>query len=124
MLNLVLIICTLICAFFIARYFVFKTQVSEKGAADVIARKLKTSPVMAELSRLTEENMVMRNLLIDMVENETSGPSSTAHLQRVERERLFMVAKQRRREIVGEAIYLIRQSKGPLSQEDETKIVS
>ncbi len=65
-------LCVLISAFFIGRFFTAKARLVEKTIEETIERKLSKSPIHAELLRLREENGVMRNLLIDMVENEAS----------------------------------------------------
>ncbi|MGZ9719524.1 hypothetical protein [Rhizobium miluonense] len=108
---LILTLCAVVCTFFITRFFAVKTRLAEKAVDDMIGLKLKASPLIGELERLKEENGVMRNLLIDMIENEASVPPANVAVTEAERARAIIVARQRRREIFGEAIYVIRQAK-------------
>ena len=110
MLYLVPALCIVVCAFFIARYFAVKTRHVEKAIDETIARKLATSALNVELSRLKEENGVMRNLLIDMVENEGSVSAVGPAMSAAERTRVMNDRTQRRREIFGEAIFALQQT--------------
>lgn len=122
MLYLILTLCAVVCTFFIARFLAIKTRLAEKAVDDVIALKLKTSPLIGELDRLREENGVIRNLLMDMIENEASVPPANVTLTEAERTRAIIIARQRRREIFGEAIYLIRHTNGSRSLNSKSRI--
>jgi hypothetical protein len=96
------------------RLLVVKTRLAEKSIDAAIARRLRTSPVTAELRDLRELNGVMRNLLADLVENEDIRPPSTDDaLPRQDRKRLLAMREARRREIFAEALVLLRQT-GPV----------
>lgn len=108
-LSLSLSLSIIVCTFFVARFLAAKTRLVKKGIDATIARKLSTSPVSAEMRRLTEENGVLRNLLIDMVENEASVPQQT--LETTNEVELALEARtRRRREIFGEAVFTLQQS--------------
>jgi hypothetical protein len=109
MLYLSLSLSIIVCAFFVARFLAAKTRLVEKDIDATIARKLSTSPVSAEMRRLTEENGVLRNLLIDMVENEASVPRQTS--ETANEVKLAIEARtRRRREIFGEAVFTLQQA--------------
>lgn len=109
MLHLSLSLSIIICTFFVARFLAAKTRLVERDTDATIARKLKTSPINVELERLTEENGVLRNLLIDMVENEASVPRQTPDT--TNEVNLAMKARmQRRREIFGEAVFNLQKA--------------
>lgn len=107
---MILALCAVVCTFFIARLLAAKTRFVEKAIEQAIARKLSTAAPMIELDRLREENGVMRNLLIDMVENEGSAGSAKSDISSAERAVALSARMQRRREIFGEAIYLLQQA--------------
>lgn len=109
MLYFALALCILTSAFFIGRFFATKTRLVEKSIDETIERKLSTSPIRAELLRLREENGVMRNLLIDMVENEASL-AGAARMPEMERTRAENARSLRRREVFGEAILVLQQT--------------
>ncbi len=106
----ILSLCAVVCTFFIARFLAAKTPFVEKAIEDTIARKLSTAPLKIELDRLREENDVMRNLLIDMVENEGVSGSAKSQMSAAESKQAMNARMQRRREIFGEAIYLRQQT--------------
>ena len=109
MLHLSLSLSIIICTFFVARFLAAKTRLVERDTDATIARKLKTSPINVELERLTEENGVLRNLLIDIVENEASVPRQTPDT--TNEVNLAMKARmQRRREIFGEAVFNLQKA--------------
>jgi len=115
----VLAVCVLTITFFVARYLAAKARLAEKAIDDAISRKLASSPVNYDFTRLSEENSVMRNLLLDLVENEGSvaiamAPDAAA--------RAFNLRTQRRREIFGEAVFLLQQTAKPRSQSSNTEI--
>ncbi|WP_426122806.1 hypothetical protein [Pararhizobium sp. PWRC1-1] len=109
MLYLSISLSIIICTFFIARFLAATTRLVEKDINATIARKLSTSPVSADMRRLTEENGVLRNLLIDMVENEASVPRQTS--ETANEVKLAIEARtRRRREIFGEAVFTLQQA--------------
>lgn len=109
MLYLSLSLSIIICTFFVARFFAAKTRYMENDIDATIARKLSTSPVSVEMRRLTEENGVLRNLLIDMVENEASVPRQTSKTAN-EVDLAMKARTERRREIFGEAVFTLQQA--------------
>jgi hypothetical protein len=109
MLYLLLAFFLLTSTFFIGRYFAAKTRLVEKTIEETIERKLSVSPMNIELVRLREENGVMRNLLIDMVENEASLPVA-AKMSEVQRNRAINARTKRRKEVLGEAILVLQQA--------------
>jgi hypothetical protein len=96
---------------FAARFFATKTRLVEKTIEETIARKLASSPLQVELVRLREENGVMRNLLIDMVENEASLAHAT-QMSEAEKTRAMAARTHRRRELFGEAIAALQKPGG------------
>lgn len=109
MFYLFLALCVLISTFFIGRFFAAKTRLVETAIEKTIERMLSTSPMNSELVRLREENGVMRNLLIDMVENEASLAGAT-RMSEIERNRAVNARTVRRKEVFGEAILLLQQA--------------
>ncbi|UIK14480.1 hypothetical protein LZK80_36800 (plasmid) [Rhizobium leguminosarum] len=63
----------------------------------------------------------MRNLLIDMVENETSL-SQTTHMSKVDKARAENSRRLRRREIFGEAIFTLQHTQNAKSTAPYLKI--
>ncbi|MBB6488803.1 hypothetical protein [Rhizobium lusitanum] len=117
-----LTLCAVVCTFVIARFFAVRTRLAEKAIDRVIDQRLRASPLIGELERLKEDNGVMRNLLIDMIENEVSVPPANIAATQAERAHAIIVARQRRREIVGEAIHVVRQAKEAPDLLSETKV--
>jgi hypothetical protein len=109
MLYLCLALCAMIFTFFVGRFLSAKTRLVETTIDDTIARKLSASPISIELARLKEENGVMRNLLIDMVENEASLAQAT-NLSEADKVRAMNSRTLRRREIFGEAIFALQHT--------------
>ncbi|MBY5667379.1 hypothetical protein HFO33_34285 [Rhizobium leguminosarum] len=109
MLYLCLALCAMFLTFSVGRYLAARTRLVEKTIEETIARKLSVSPINIELARLKEENGVMRNLLIDMVENETS-PSQTTQMSTADKARAENSRRLRRREIFGEAIFTLQHT--------------
>jgi hypothetical protein len=122
MLYLIPVLCIVVCTFFVVRYFAAKTRCIEKAIDKTIAHKLSISGPGAELSRLSEENGVMRNLLIDMVENEASVPTANSNPLSVEQARAINARTRRRREIFGEAIFVLQQTEKSPSRDHDLKI--
>ena len=110
MFYLVLGLCAVIVTFFVAQYFAAKTRLVEKAINETIARKLLTSKHSTELNRLREENTVMRNLLMDMLENEASLATANRNISSSEKQRIAGSIAQRRREIFAEAMFTLRHS--------------
>ncbi len=109
MLSSVIALCAVVVTFSIARYFVAKSRLVDTKLDEIISQKLSQSEYVRELSRLREENGVMRNLLIDMVENEAL-PTDTAKMSEPERTRVMKARIQRRREVFGEALLTLKQT--------------
>lgn len=108
MLYVTISLCVIVCTFFIGRFFAAKTRLVEKDNDEAIIRKLSASPMNIELRRLREQNGVMRNLLIDMLENEGSvAPASTVTAD--DQARAMKARIERRREIFGEAVFALQQ---------------
>jgi hypothetical protein len=108
MLLLSLSLCAMVCTFVVARFFAVKTRFVEKNIDAAITRKLSASPFNVEINRLREQNGVMRNLLIDMLENEGTVVLD-ATTTPAEQERAMKARIQRRREIFGEAVFALQQ---------------
>ncbi|WP_017965648.1 hypothetical protein [Rhizobium leguminosarum] len=114
MLYLCLAVCAMFLTFSVGRYLSARTRLVEKTIDETIARKLSMSPIQIELARLKEENGVMRNLLIDMVENETSI-SQTTQMSTADKARAENSRRLRRREIFGEAIFTLQHTQNTQS---------
>ena len=110
MTSIIIVLCAALCAFSIARYFAARTRLVEKKIDEAIARKLRASPVLTEMQEIREANAVMRNLLIDMVENEASA--APTDIQTADQERAYKLRHQRRREIFGEAVFVLQRTEG------------
>lgn len=94
-----------------ARYLVVKTRLMEKSIDQAIGRRLQMSPIMIETRDLREANGIMRNLLVDFVENEDFTASNLdGGAGPREKKRLLMSREARRREIYAEASVFLRQS--------------
>ncbi|NKL21816.1 hypothetical protein [Rhizobium leguminosarum] len=109
MLPILLVICAAISTFFIARFFAARTRLSEKAIEQMISEKLAESPLTVQLAHLREENGVMRNLLIDMVENEASL-ATAAEMTEFQRSQAVISRTVRRRELFGEALLVLRKT--------------
>lgn len=111
MFYLVLSLCAVTVTFFVSRYLVLKARLVEKNINEVIARKLLESKHTEELNRHREDISVMRNLLIDMVENEASLAGVDENTPAEERARRFNARTVRRRELFGEALAVLQKAK-------------
>jgi hypothetical protein len=89
-------------------YLLLKMRQVDSAIERAISRKLADSPPMKELRQLREENRVMRNLLMDMVENEASIAGMNMETPDAERARLMAIRGQRRREIFGETLFVLQ----------------
>lgn len=107
-LYLCLALCAMSLTFSVGRYLSAKTRLVQKTIDETIARKLSVSPIKIELARLKEENGVMRNLLTDMVENETSL-AQASYMSEADKARAIDSRTSRRREIFGEALLALRR---------------
>lgn len=114
MFYVVLSLCAVICTFFFSRHQAVKTRLVEKNINEVIARKLLTSKHSVELNRLRDENGVMRNLIIDMVENEASLMGISDKTPAEEATRRVNARGQRRRELFAEAVVVLDRVKKPM----------
>ncbi|MBY3417061.1 hypothetical protein HFN87_27770 [Rhizobium laguerreae] len=123
MLYLCLALCAVISTFFVGRFLSAKTRLVEKSIDETIARRLSVSPITTELAALKEENGVMRNLLIDMVENETSL-SQTTPMSKADKARAENSRRLRRREIFGEAIFTLQRTQDTQRSAPYSKIRS
>ncbi|MBY5537712.1 hypothetical protein HFO58_31980 [Rhizobium leguminosarum] len=117
--------CLALCAMFltysVGRYLSARTRLVDKTIEETIARRLSVSALMIELARLKEENGVMRNLLIDMVENEALL-SETAHMSKADKARASNLRTLRRREIFGETIFTLQRTQNTAITEPYSKI--
>jgi hypothetical protein len=112
MLMVIAAISFILVAVLAARWLMAKVRLTERSIDEVIARRLRSSPAMAEMRDLRELNGVMRNLLTDMVENEGLASSRTdGELAPAERKRLLASRDARRREIYAEASVLLRHTR-------------
>lgn len=112
MLPLVIVVCILVTTYFCARYYVVKARLMSNELDKVIADKLAQSDHRRLVARLEEENSIMRNLLLDMVENNTNTRILTAESP-MEKLRLQADRMNRNREIVAEAAFVLRHSLSP-----------
>jgi hypothetical protein len=109
MLSVVGIGCLITATMALVHYLMTKSRLADTEMERVIAKKLSTSSVMTELVRLREDNAVMRNLLIDLVENETSTAARMTAASPTEQRQHGSVRLQRFREILAEAAYLLQR---------------
>ncbi len=123
MLTITIAVSALLSTVFAGRYFITKNRLSEKAIEQVIANKLAKSPLVREIESLREENGVMRNLLIDIVENEASL-ANAAEMTDAQRSHALKARTQRRRELFGEALLAIRMSQPSFNLTQKTRIDS
>ncbi len=107
----VIALCVIVATLFFARHHAIKTRLVEKEIDKVIARKLAASDFVLELSRLREENAVMRNLLMDLVENESESPMSQPNASKEDLLRSRNTKVQRYREILAESLHVLKSSR-------------
>jgi hypothetical protein len=108
MFYVVLGLCAFVFTASLVGYWQEKTRLADQDLNKVIEGKFLTSKHMVELNRLQEENVVLRNLLKDMVENEASVAVVLHHTPTADKSRLFTARDQRRREIFGEAMHFLQ----------------
>jgi len=110
MLYVLIAMSAIVASFFVCRYYAAKTRLVEKDIEKAIARRAATSDKVVELARIREENAVMRNLLLDLLENETSLPISHTAAAHDDLVRLKISKIQRYREIIAESQHFLRRS--------------
>lgn len=74
MIYIIFALCALVATFFACRYYAAKTLLVEHEIDKAIARRFSSSQKALELAKLREENVVIRNLLLDLLENEAAFP--------------------------------------------------
>lgn len=124
MLSVVVIGCLITATMVLVHYLMAKSRFAEKEIEQAIARKLSTSSVMTELGRIREENAVMRNLLIDLVENETSTAVRMTAASPSELKLHGGIKLQRYREILAEAAYLLQRFGKSTETSENQKVTS
>ncbi|MBB4349277.1 hypothetical protein [Aliirhizobium cellulosilyticum] len=112
MFYVLIALCVVVATLFFARHHAIKTRFVEKEIDKVIARKLAASDYALELSRLREENAVMRNLLLDLIENEAHIPVSQPNASQADLATLRNTKIQRYREILAESLHFLQQHNG------------
>lgn len=110
MIYAVIAICAVVATFFFCRYFAAKARFVEKNIQAAVERTLATTDYSIKLSRLMEENLIMRNLLLDLVENESNPPNVHRDASQAEIARLKQTKIQRYREILAESVHVLQQS--------------
>jgi len=109
MIYVIFALCVLAVTFFACRYFAAKALLVEREIDKAIARRFESSGKVIELAKLREENAVMRNLLLDLLENEAVFPVQSAPPSRVDLRRMGAAKVQRYREILAESQYVLQQ---------------
>lgn len=109
MLSILVAVCAIVTTFTVSRYYLSRTRLVETEIEKVIARKFSTSERALELGKLREENAVMRNLLLDLVENETLMPISRADRSKADFLHLKATKVQRYREILAESVHFLQR---------------
>jgi len=108
MFYVLIALCVVVATLFFVRHHAIKTRLVEREIDKVIARKLAASDYVLELSRLKEENAVMRNLLMDLVENESESPMSQPNASKEDLLRSRNTKVQRYREILAESSHVLK----------------
>jgi hypothetical protein len=114
MLIIISSVCVTVCAVLFGRLLLAKARLAEKSIDDAILRRMQRSPALVEMNQLRETNGVLRNLLIDFVENESHTPLGTMDLSDADARRLFIDRQSRRREIFGEALHALKHGNSHL----------
>lgn len=122
MLTAVSIGCVSASTIALIHYLTTKTRLAEKMIDQAIMRRLSSSTVMTELARTRDNNAVMRNLLIDLVENETSTAARMIDATLAEQKRHARLRIQRYKEILSEAAYVIQRSGGTETKSEHQKV--
>lgn len=108
MIYVVLGIVVLIVAFAACRHLASRVHLADNDLLE--ARELLEDLRADEIDHLKEENAVMRNLLLDFVENEASLANISCPMERSLRGRSRIA---RRRELFGEAVVFLDKSAAP-----------
>jgi hypothetical protein len=96
----------IVAAFAICRYYWSKTRLVEKEIEKVIARKFASGEHGVMIAKLREDNAIMRNLLLDLVENEAvSTPTAFS----ADRAQVRDSKIQRYREILAETVSFLQR---------------
>lgn len=98
----------LVSAVFFARYMMAKTRLAEENIDSVLRRKLNGNKDLRDTKRLREEASVMRNLVLDIIENESSLMGISNLTPYEEKKRRLDARTARRRELFGEAMILLQ----------------
>ncbi|WCJ64993.1 hypothetical protein [Agrobacterium tumefaciens] len=109
MIYIIFALCALVATFFACRYFAAKTLLVEQEIDKAIARRFLSSEKALELAKLREENAVIRNLLLDLLENEADFPVQPATVSKDDLRRMSVAKIQRYREILAESRHLLQQ---------------
>ena len=100
-------LCALIGATALCRFLIARIRALDCNIRELEARRLLGAN---EVENLKEENAIMRNLLLDIIENETSLANCNSAAERTLRSKQRTV---RRRELFGEAVVLLDKSAAP-----------
>ncbi|WP_247645329.1 hypothetical protein [Agrobacterium tumefaciens] len=109
MIYIVIALCALVTTFFACRHYATKILLVEHDIDKAIARKFESSGKAIELAKLREENAVMRNLLLDLLENEMAFPVQQATVSVDDLFRMKTTKIQRYREILAESRHVLQQ---------------
>ncbi|WP_332303181.1 hypothetical protein [Rhizobium sp. GR12] len=109
MIYILFALCALVTTFFACRYYAARTLLVEHDIDKAIARKFASSGKAIELAKLREENAVIRNLLLDLLENEAAFPVQQATVSKDDLFRMKATRIQRYREILAESRYVLQQ---------------
>lgn len=109
MIYIIFALYALVATFFACRYFAAKTLLVEQEIDKAIARRFLFSEKALELAKLREENAVIRNLLLDLLENEADFPVQPATVSKDDLRRMSVAKIQRYREILAESRHLLQQ---------------
>lgn len=115
MIYVVIALCALVTTFFACRYYAAKALLVQHDIDKAIAQKFALSGKASELSKLREENAVIRNLLLDLVENEAAFPIHQATVSNDDLLRMKATKIQRYREILAESQHLLQQHEATFS---------
>lgn len=110
MLSFVVVGCVVLVTIVLVRHVAIKSGLVENEIEKVVKSKLSTSKYVTELTRLQEENLVMRNLLKDLVEGETLFAASMASASPTDNLRYRKVRLQAYRETIAEAAYILQNT--------------
>jgi len=103
-------LCALIGAAASCRFLAARISAVDCDLWELEARRLLGDLRADEVETLKEENAIMRNLLLDIVENEASLANCNSAAERTLRSKQRTA---RRRELFGEAIVLLDKSAAP-----------